>query len=101
MNLKHPVEQPALGDRRAAPADSAPNVGLCNRPVGKLPRLITSVRPMGGLRRPLWPRVSPQAKCRRHFRTLISPRRHHDMNPAEDGLPIPQRYWAILTLMVG
>jgi len=23
------------------------------------------------------------------------------MNPAEDGLPIPQRYWAILTLMVG
>src|ERR1043165_7313649 len=23
------------------------------------------------------------------------------MNPAEDGLPKPQRYWAILTLMVG
>ena len=23
------------------------------------------------------------------------------MNPAEDGLPTPQRYWAILTLMVG
>ena len=23
------------------------------------------------------------------------------MNQAEDGLPIPQRYWAILTLMVG
>src|ERR1700730_9881490 len=23
------------------------------------------------------------------------------MDPAEDGLPIPQRYWAILTLMVG
>jgi DHA2 family multidrug resistance protein-like MFS transporter len=23
------------------------------------------------------------------------------MNPAEDGLPIPHRYWAILTLMVG
>src|SRR5215469_6061484 len=23
------------------------------------------------------------------------------MNPAEDGLPIPQRYWAILTPMVG
>jgi len=23
------------------------------------------------------------------------------MNPAEDGLPKPQRYWAILTLMAG
>jgi hypothetical protein len=23
------------------------------------------------------------------------------MDPTEDGLPIPQRYWAILTLMVG
>ena len=23
------------------------------------------------------------------------------MNPAEDGVPRPQRYWAILTLMVG
>ena len=23
------------------------------------------------------------------------------INPAEDGLPTPQRYWAILTLMVG
>ena len=46
-------------------------------------------------------RASPQGKSRRHFRTLISLRWHHDMDPAEDGLPIPQRYWAILTLMVG
>ena len=23
------------------------------------------------------------------------------MNPAEDGLPLPQRYWAILTLVIG
>src|SRR6476619_6707121 len=56
---------------------------------------------MGGLHRPVWHRASPQGKSRRHFRTLISLRWHHDMDPAEDGLPIPQRYWAILTLMVG
>ena len=56
---------------------------------------------MGGLRRLLWHRVSAQAKSQRHFHTLNSPRRHLDMNPTEDGLPIPQRYWAILTLMVG
>jgi len=27
---------------------------------------------MGGLLRPVWHRASPQAKSRRHFRTLIS-----------------------------
>src|SRR5207237_6637497 len=36
--------------------------------------------------------------CRK---ALPAQSRHRAMNPAEDGLPKPQRYWAILTLMVG
>jgi DHA2 family multidrug resistance protein-like MFS transporter len=33
--------------------------------------------------------------------TRLYSRDERAMNPAEDGLPKPQRYWAILTLMVG
>jgi DHA2 family multidrug resistance protein-like MFS transporter len=36
-----------------------------------------------------------------HYVCPVQPPKHSELNVAEDGLPTPQRYWAILTLMVG
>jgi hypothetical protein len=54
-----------LDDRQAAFDVGAPAVGSRHG-------VIARVRRMGGLRCPVWHRASPQAKSRRHFRTMIS-----------------------------
>jgi MFS transporter, DHA2 family, multidrug resistance protein len=55
---------------------------------------------MGGLRRTLWSRSSPRRKPAASL-PLVPAAAPDSMNSTEDGLAIPQRYWAITTLMIG
>src|SRR5271169_5353054 len=53
---------------------------------------------MGALQRRWWREAAGRTTSRR---VIVCGPAQSGMNSTEDGLPVPRRYWTILTLMIG